>query len=197
MTDNRRAEAQALLEKIRRISASECTALDAATVALSDHEKSMLANQLRRVAAHITRRVGSARGSLEPPPSGRTDRIHLSAQLNAVPVAEMFVRNTLHKWDWADMLADAERVTHELATAFVAAIDEHPPANPTRMTLRLRAVSPSRLVVELHDSPENARIIGGAARLISECVERISVRYGRHSAGGRTVLWCELGRPER
>ncbi|WP_245671266.1 DUF4254 domain-containing protein [Nocardia amamiensis] len=198
MTDNHRAAAHALLEQIRRIGASNRMALEAATVALSDREKDMLASQLTRVAAHIAARGGNARGLPLPEaaPGGGTDRIDLSAQLNAVPVAEMFVRNTLHKWGWAGVLVNAERVTHELTTAFVTAIEHQGLATPTRMTLRLRAVSSARLVVELHDSPENATIIGGAGRLISECVERISVRYGRHSAGGRTVLWCELERPQ-
>lgn len=108
----------------------------------------------------------------------------------------MFVRNTLVRWAWSDVLADAERAVHDLTKAFVAAVEDRELEYPTRMTLRLRAESAARLVVELHDSPENAAIIAESGRLISDYVERISVRCGQHCASGRTVIWCELGRPE-
>jgi hypothetical protein len=187
-----------LLDEIRRVGFCDSGALDAAIGALTDGEKAMLASQLTQVAAHIGTRVGSSRG-LPPPgtlPGAGTDRLDLSAQWSAVPVAAMFVRNTLHRWQWADVLVDAERAVHELAKAFVAAVEDAELPYPTRMTLRLRAASARRLVVELHDSFENAAVIADSGWLVSDCVERISVRCGQHSHNGRTVVWAELARPE-
>lgn len=187
-----------LLGEIRRISACKHAALDAATGPLSDREKAILAGQLTKVAAHIATRVGVSQG-LPPPgtlPGARTDRLDLSAQFSAVRVAGMFLRNTLFRWGWTDLLGDAERAVHDLTKAFVAAVEDRELGYPTRMTLRLRAESAARLVVELHDSPENAGVVAESGRLISDYVERISVRCGQHFAGGRTVIWCELGRPE-
>ncbi|MBB5914181.1 hypothetical protein BJY24_003048 [Nocardia transvalensis] len=187
-----------LLDHIRRLGACECAAVGAATNALSEREKAILAAQLSKVATHLATRAGSSVG-LPPPgttPGAGIDRIDLSAQWTALPVARIFVHNTLIRWQWGDVLIDGECAVQELITAFVAAVEACPLGYPTRMTLRLRVLSAARLVVELHDSPENAQVIIDSGRLITECVERISVRCGRHSAGGRTVLWAELGRPE-
>ncbi|WP_147289029.1 hypothetical protein [Nocardia mexicana] len=180
------------------MSACECSALDAAMRGLGDREIAVLAGQLTKVAAHIAARVGSARG-LPPPgtlPGAGADRIDLSAQPTAVPVTAMFVRNTLFKWQWGDVLVDAERAVREMTNCFVAALDACDLGYPTRMSVRLRAVSAGRLIVELHDSVENAAAIAGSGNLISKYVERISARCGQYRTGGRTVLWAELGRPE-
>ncbi|WP_024799844.1 hypothetical protein [Nocardia sp. BMG51109] len=192
------SEAGRLLGEIRSLSTCDCTALDAATGSLSDGEKYFIASELTRTATHIATRVGSARG-LPPPTTQRVagpDSIDLSAQGTAVPVAVWFVRNTLHKWLWTDVLTDAELAAHELTAALVGAVEARQPLPPTRITLRLRPVSPARLVIEVHDSPENAHLVAEAERLISETVERISVRCGRHHNGRRAVLWSELARPE-
>lgn len=190
--------ARTLLDELRRIGASECRALDAATAPLSDREKVLLSAQLARIATHIGSRVGTAQG-LPPPdilPGSSSGRLDLSAQLPSVIVAAVFVRNTLHRWGWADVALDTECAVRELLTAFVTAIDAAEPIAPTRMTLRLRALSHRRLVVELRDCPANAAIIATAGYLISTHIERISVRSGQHTAAGRTVVWCELARPE-
>ncbi|WP_280385998.1 hypothetical protein [Nocardia wallacei] len=187
-----------LLNDIRRVSACECSALDAATWGLSAREIAVLAGQLTKVAAHIATRAGSARG-LPPPgtlPGAGADRLDLSAQRSAVPVAAMFVRNTLFKWQWGDVLVDAERAVREMANSFVAAIEECDLGYPTRMSIRLRAISAGRLIVELHDSVENSAAVAASGNLINERVERMSARSGQYRTGGRTVLWAELGRPE-
>ncbi|WP_280384215.1 hypothetical protein [Nocardia wallacei] len=84
----------------------------------------------------------------------------------------------------------------DLTASFVTVIEECGLDHPTRMTLRLRAMSAARLVVELHDSAENAEFIAGSGTLITEYVERASIRCGQHYTGARTVLWSELSRPE-
>ena len=189
----------ALLDAIRRAGAGDCRALDAATGVLSDREKAFLVTQLRRVATHLATRVGSVPG-LPPPetlPGSGSDHLELSAQQSAVPVAAIFVRNTLmYRWGWADLVIEAEHAVREMTSMFVAAILRFDRTDPTRMTLRLRAVSSGRLVIELYDSPANDDIITDTPRLISEHLERLSVRCGRHRSGGRTVVWCEIGRPE-
>ncbi|MBB5917463.1 hypothetical protein BJY24_006375 [Nocardia transvalensis] len=187
-----------LLEEIRRLSSCEHAALDAATGLLSEGERAYLADRLTQVAVHIATRAGVGRG-LPPPgtlPGAGTDRIDLSVQCTAILVAGMFLRNTLFRWGWMDVLTDAGRAVHDLTTAFVAAMEDSPVRYPTRMTVRLRAVSAARLVVEVQDSPENAGVIAEAGRLISADIERNSVRCGQHTIGGRTVVWAELSRPE-
>ncbi|RDI50140.1 hypothetical protein [Nocardia mexicana] len=187
-----------LLDEIRRVGACAGTDLDAVTLALSDGEMTFLARQLTKVATHIATRAGSSRG-LPPPgtlPGAGTDRIDLSAQWTAIPIAGMFLRNTLTRWLWADVMVDADRAVHDLTKAFVAVIETRQLPYPTRMTLRLRAASATRLIVELHDSPENAHITTESGNLISPRIENISVRCGQHTNRGRTILWCELARPE-
>lgn len=197
MNDLPRAASE-LLATIRGISISQGSALDAATRSLGDTEKVLLAAELTRVADHIASRVGSSRGLPPPgtlPPAG-IERIDLSAQPTAVPVAGMFVRNTVIRWLWVDLLTATECVVHDLTTAFIDALTACELAHPTRMSLRLRSAASGRLIVEVRDSPENAHLIAHAGRLISDRVERMSVRCGQHCAGGRTVLWSELRRPE-
>ncbi len=81
------------------------------------------------------------------------------------------------------MLADAERVVHDLTKAFAAAVEDYELQYPTRLTLWLRAESAARLLVEVHDSPENSMIIAESGRLVSDYVERIkSARCGQHTA---------------
>ncbi|WP_157117352.1 hypothetical protein [Nocardia vaccinii] len=187
-----------LLDDLRRVGACECIAIDAATRLLSDREKQILADQLARVATHLATRVGSSRG-LPPPvvlPGGGSDRIDLSAVWSAVAIAGLFVRNTMHRWFWADVLVDAERLAVELTASFVTAVTSSMLDHPTRMMLRLRAISAVRVVVELRDSPENAHVVAAAGPLITPCVEKISVRCGQHVVAGRTMLWAELARPE-
>lgn len=187
-----------LLDQIRRLGTSECRALDAATAGLSDREKVILSAQLSRVATHIAAGVESPAGWPPPEvlPGNGSGSLMLSAQSSAVLVAALFVRNTLHRWGWADVLVDAECVVRELTTAFVAAVAQAGVTDPTRMTLRLRAPAYRRLVIELRDGPDNAAVIAQAGSLITERVARIGVRSGRYCANGRTVLWCELARPE-
>ncbi len=186
-----------LLAQMRRICASDAAALDSATEALSDIEKRLLANHFSQVAAHIASRIGCRRGL--PPPDclpGSGERLELSAQVTAPLVAKMFVRNVLHRWWWVDVLADSEFVVHELTTAFVDAVADHERPHPTRMSIRLRAVSATRLVIEVHDSADNAALLESAGRLVTEAVQHRSVRCGRHTAHGHTMLWAELCRPE-
>lgn len=187
-----------LLADLRRVGACECIAIDAATRLLTDREKEILADQLARIATHLATRVGSSRG-LPPPvvlPGGGCDRIDLSAVWPTVAIAGLFVRNAMHRWFWADVLVDAERVAVELTASFVAAVSSAMPDRPTRMMLRLRAISAARVIVELRDSPENAPVVAAAGPLITPCVEKISVRCGQHVVAGRTMLWAELSRPE-
>jgi len=188
----------ALREEIRRIGACDHATLDAVAAMLDDREITVLAGKLGNAAAHIASRTGT-RGGLPPPgtvPGAGAERIDLTAQWNAVTVAGWFVHKTLMSWWWTDVLFDGVYVTYELAKAFVGAVQEHEPDSVTRMTLRLRALSTGRLVVELHDSSENAAWIAAADGLISEQVAHLALRSGRYEANGRTVLWCELARPD-
>ncbi|MBB5911888.1 hypothetical protein BJY24_000755 [Nocardia transvalensis] len=111
-------------------------------------------------------------------------------------MAAIFVRNTVLRWRWDDVLIDGERAVREMTGAFVAAVEARDLGYPTRMGIRLRAVSSGRLVIEVHDSAENASVIADSGRLVTETVERISVRCGQYCTAGRTVLWAEIGRPE-
>lgn len=193
-----KSRAAALRDEMRRIGACDHATLDAVAAMLGEREIVILADKLGNVAAHMASRAGSSRG-LPPPgtfPGAGAERIDLAAQWNAVTVAGWFTRATLMRWQWGDVLFDAASVTYELTKAFVGAIVEHEPDSITRMTLRLRTLSAGRLLVELHDSPENAPWIAGARDLISKQVGHIAVRSGRYEAAGRTVLWCELARPE-
>lgn len=197
MTDSRSSAGQKLLEQIRCLAGSETRALDAATVGLSDAEKLILSTQLARIATYIAACVEYS--GAPPPhvlPGNSSGSLALSAHGPAVLVATHFVRNTLHGWGWADVLVDAERATRELTTTFVTAMAKAGVTTSTRMTLRLRAPADRRLLIELRDSAENAHVIEEAGDLITEQVERISVRSGQFRANGRTVLWCELARPE-
>lgn len=193
-----RSAPRMLLDQIRQVGASEWGALDAATAVLSDREKVLLADQLTRVATQIATRVGYPPDSPPPEvlPGSDSGRLALTVQPAAVLAAALFVRNTLHRWGWADLLVDAEYATRELTTAFVTAVAAAEYSTPTRMVLRLRALSRRRLVVELRDSPGNADLIATSEYLLSTHLQRISVHSGRCCTAGRTVLWCELARPE-
>lgn len=102
----------------------------------------------------------------------------------------------MRRWWWTDVRFDAELVTYELTKAFVAAIQNNEPDEPTRMTVRLRAISANRLVIEVHGSPADTAVLTEAEELISECVHNTSVRAGQYRTKGRTIVWCELARPE-
>lgn len=187
-----------LLTEIRNICACECTALDAAAQRMSDREKQILVDQLTRVATHLATRVGESPCPPDAPPGLGSDRIDLSAVRSAIPVAGMFIRNTLRRWLWMDVLIATERAATELTTAFITAVEAAALEYPTRMTLRLRTISAARVVVELRDSPENAPIIAAAGPLlITPALEEVSVRCGGHTTpAGRTLVWSELSRPE-
>jgi hypothetical protein len=185
-----------LLAELRRLSTYQHTAFDNAIRSLSDSEIYFLASQLTALAAHLTAGVGGSAG-MPPPatiPGAGHVRLDLAAQPSAIDIAAMFTRYTLHRWGWADILIDAERMVRELTTAFVLTIANSPLLFPTRMTVCLRMLSERQLAVELHDATENTDVIARAEHLITADVERISVRCGRHSTDGRTVLWAQLAR---
>ncbi|MBF6174653.1 hypothetical protein [Nocardia blacklockiae] len=187
-----------LLAELRRIVSCGHTDLDVAVQTLSDREIAFLSGQLAKVAVHLATRIGGAAG-LPPPgtlPGAGAEQLDLSAQRSALPVARMFVRNSLFRWQWGDVLHDADGVTQVMCRSFVAAVEAYGLGYPTRMTLRLRVLSAARLIVELHDSAENAALVSTSDQLVTAEIEQRSVRCGRHRAGGRTVLWAELARPE-
>lgn len=169
--------------------------VDMMATLLSDREIIILAGQLESVATHLASRVSSG-GSAPAGAILGAERIELAAQWDSVTVAGWFVRNTLTRWLWADVLFDAQLAVYELTKAFVAAAEDGDAAEPTRMTVRMRAISTTRLVLEIHDSPGNAEIIAAADQLISPCVTSIAVRSGQCRTDGRTTAWCELARPE-
>ncbi|MQY19490.1 hypothetical protein [Nocardia macrotermitis] len=185
-------------DELRRIASYDHATLDAVAAVLDDREINVLAGRLGMLAAHLASRAGLGRG-MPPPgtfPGAGSERIDLAAQWNAVTVAGWFVRRKLTAWWWYDLLFDGVLVTYELVKAFVTAVAEDDPSRVTRLTLRLRALSAGRLVIEVHDSPENAHLISAADNLISTQVQHVAHLYGRHEHHGRTVLWCELARPE-
>ncbi len=185
-------------DELRRVGWCDHATLDAVAELLDDREINILAGKLGMIAAHLASRAGIGRG-MPPPgtfPGAGNERIDLAAQWNAVTVAGWFVRKKLTAWWWHDVVFDAVLVTYELVKAFVAAVADDDPSRVTRLTLRLRALSAGRLVIEIHDSPENAHLISAADNLISDQVEHIAHHCGRHEHHGRTVLWCELTRPE-
>ncbi|WP_067670334.1 hypothetical protein [Nocardia miyunensis] len=162
---------------------------------LSDREIIILAGQLEAVAMHLASRAGGESGA-PPGPILRAERIELAAQWDSVTIAGRFVRNTLTRWLWVDALFDAQLAIYELTKAFVSVVQAADAIEPTRMTVRVRAVSTSRLVLEVHDSPDNAEILSAADNLISERIRRTAIRCGLHRTNGRTTAWCELARPE-
>ncbi|WP_067887111.1 hypothetical protein [Nocardia vaccinii] len=185
-------------DEIRRVAWCDHATLDAVAELLDNREINILAGKLGMVAAHMASRAGAGQG-MPPPgtfPGAGSERIDLAAQWNAVTVAGWFVRRKLTAWWWHDVLFDSVLVTYELVKAFVAAVADDDSSRITRLTLRLRALSAGRLVIEVHDSPENAHLISAADNLISAQVEHIAHHCGRHEHHGRTVLWCELARPE-
>ena len=185
-------------DELRRVGWCDHATLDAVAELLDDREINILAGKLGMIAAHLASRAGIGRG-MPPPdtfPGAGNERIDLAAQWNAVTVAGWFVRKKLTAWWWHDVVFDAVLVTYELVKAFVAAVADDDPSRVTRLTLRLRALSAGRLVIEIHDSPENAHLISAADNLISDQVGHIAHHCGRHEHHGRTVLWCELTRPE-
>ncbi|MGF6887249.1 hypothetical protein ABIA39_004384 [Nocardia sp. GAS34] len=191
-------QAETVRDDLRRVAWCEFAAIDAAAKLLDDREIVILAGRLDAIATHLSSRAGD--GHPVPPqgavPGTGPDRIDLTVQWDSVTVAGWFVRNTLTRWLWADVLFNAELVTYELTKAFVGTVQDCEPADPTAMTIRLRAISANRLVVEVHDSPGNAAVLGEAEELISECVQDVSVRSGVFRRHGRTTVWCELARPE-
>ncbi|MFI9511243.1 hypothetical protein [Nocardia sp. NPDC052566] len=183
-----------LLVEIRRIGATKRAAVDAALDVVDEQERAALAGQLIRVAAQVATPRQNAR-ALPPPgtaPGIGAESIDLSAQLTAVPVAQMFVRNTLRRWWWDHMTPVAECVVEELAMQFVTVLHQHELAVPTRMTIRIRALEGGHLVIEVHDSPENAHLFAQAGPLTTARIERLATRCGQCHNGGRTVVWCEL-----
>lgn len=195
MTDNR---IHLLRDEIRRIGAYDHATLDAVAELLGDREIIFLASRLGMIATHMASRAGIAQG-MPPPgtvPGAGTERIDLAAQWNAVTVAGWFVRRKLTAWWWHDVLFDAVLVTYELVKAFVTAVADDDPDRITRLTVRLRALSAGRLIIEVHDSPENAHLIAASENLISDQVQHTAHHYGRYTHQGRTVLWCELARPD-
>jgi hypothetical protein len=190
--------AETLRDDLRRVAWCDYASIDAAAELLDDREIIILAGRLDNLATHLSSRAGD--GHPDPPrgaaPGIGPDRIDLTAQWDSVTVAGWFVRNTLTRWLWADVLFNAELVTYELTKTFIGAVQDHELTDPTRMTIRLRAISVNRLVVEIHDSPDNAAALAEADDLISECVEQVSVRSGIYRRDGRTTVWCELARPE-
>ncbi|MBO0853043.1 MAG: sensor histidine kinase [Nocardia sp.] len=186
-----------VLYQLRSLTTVDHLMLDAATRYISEGERSTLANQLSRAATHLATGIGSNRAV----PSSLTatgtdcDELDLCAQPTAALVAAVFVRNTLHRWQWGDVLVDAECVVRELITAAVDAVTADGPGYPTRITVRLNAIASTRLRVEIRDCPDNAAAIAAAERLTTDRVEHLSARCGRHHAHGRTTLWAELTRP--
>jgi hypothetical protein len=83
-----------------------------------------------------------------------------------------------------------------MVKAFVEVVQDSDLGQVTRLTLRIRTLPSGQLMVEVHASPENARVIAAADDLISEQVDHIALRSGRYEIDGRTVLWCELAPPE-
>ncbi|MQY20440.1 hypothetical protein [Nocardia macrotermitis] len=186
--------AEALRDDLRRVAWCDYATIDAAAGLLGAREIIVLAGRLGDLATHLAARSGDPSGPPGALPG--TERIDLTANWDSVTVAGWFVRNTLRRWVWIDILFTAELVTYELTKAFVTAVQDHEPNAPTRMTVRLRAISANRLVIEVHDSPANTAALAQADGLISECAHEASVRSGQCRAGGRTVVWCELARPE-
>ncbi|WP_153414723.1 hypothetical protein [Nocardia macrotermitis] len=123
--------------------------------------------------------------------------MNLAVRPTAINIAIGFCRYTLHRWRWADALTDAERIVHDLTSAFVAAVADSEPNCPTHMAVWLRRPSEHSVVVEVRDSPGNADVIARSGNLISATVEQLSTHCGQHCSAGRTVLWAELTRPAR
>ncbi|NQE91215.1 hypothetical protein [Nocardia terpenica] len=186
-----------LLDEIRRVSLCDRVALDAATRVLTDSEKALLVSRLTKVAACIATCIDSGR-SLPPPGTlsdAGSDHIELSAQRTALPTATLFLRRALQKWQWTDVRLQVERAVLDLVGAFVAVMEDARLSYPTRITLLLRIATSDRLVIEVHDSTENASIIAASGRLISDYVQRFSTRCGQYRHTERTVVWCEIARP--
>ena len=200
MTESSGVPAHRIPEEVRKAEFQRvawCThhEIDLMVNLLGDREIVILAGQLEMVAMHLASRAGNG-GTAPPGTILQAERIELTAQWDSVTIAGWFVRNTLTRWLWVDMLFDAQVAVYELTKAFVSVVQASGPDEPTRMTVRLRAISTSRLVIEVHDSPDNAEIVAAADDLISDCVASTAIRCGLHRTKGRTAAWCELARPE-
>ncbi|NNH73748.1 hypothetical protein HLB23_28495 [Nocardia uniformis] len=178
-----------LLCELRRVSNYDSGVLDSMTQHLSLTESVSLAAQLSRVAACLLARHPIVQ---ERPPEldvGEiAEEITVTAQLSAVAVTQVFVRNVMHKWTYPSPGAAIERAAVDLVHELV--LTDRPLAHPGNLLIRLRHLADRRVVIEAH-----AMTVTNPNRsesLITARVAAISRRCGEYVAFGHTVVWCEL-----
>ncbi|WP_157129585.1 hypothetical protein [Nocardia amamiensis] len=182
---------------LREILAADIAVIYTAAGALSNADKAGLARRLHRVADLLTSGIGDAHGDPPPPAvfGAGTQGIDVAVRLGVIPEAQAFVERVLQSWRWSSLIFAANTVVADFVASFVEAVDGQQHKAGTRMAIRLRAVSGGHLVIEAHDSIENARYIADVKQIVQPRVRQISARWGRYCTGERTVVWAELAPP--
>lgn len=180
--------ARDLLCELRRVSKYDSSVLESMARHLSIAESASLAAQLSRVAACLFAQHLVVRDRPPDPDAGEVaEEITVTAQLSAVAVTQVFVRNVIHKWAYPQPVATVERAAVDLVHELI--LTDRPLVHPGSVLIRLRHLD-RRVVIEVHAMTVASP--GMCESLITTRVAAISRRCGEYAVFGHTVVWCEL-----